>query len=113
MEDVGTGVMTDDVKIKLAPGDITPVEFGDLDQFAIEARLYQDVPQGPDDAGSTPDQDRRRVVALDGAVVRRTVGPSQILAGRDDEAAPLQRDCPHGGKPGIAVIHRRRAVELN
>ena len=69
--------MTHDVKIKLAPGDITPVEFGDLDQFAIEARLHQDVPQGPDDAGSTPDQDGRRVVALDGAVVRRTVGAGQ------------------------------------
>jgi hypothetical protein len=57
-EDIGTGVVPDNVEVVLAAGDIAPVELGDLDQLAF-VRLGQDISQGTDDARPAPNENRR------------------------------------------------------
>jgi hypothetical protein len=71
-EDIGTGVVPDNVEVVLAAGDIAPVELGDLDQLAF-VRLGQDISQGTDDARPAPNENRRWVVTLEKPVAARDI----------------------------------------
>ena len=92
MEDVGTGVVTDDVEDQTCRGRYRPESSSATWISSPSNGIHQHVAQRPDDEAPAADQHRRRVVALDGAVVRRTIAAGQILAGREDEAAALEGD---------------------
>ena len=93
--------------------EVTPIEVGREDRFAIEVGPGHHLPERSDDAAAAARHDGAGIVPERRVVVGRIIRAARELVGRQDEAAPLERDVPHRRQPGVARIGGRRAVDFH
>ncbi len=113
LEDIRSRIVANDIKIVLSARDRPTVDFRDLDRLAGEIGFDEHIAKRIDNARPAPDQDGSRIIPLNGCDVDRTIAAREILTGRDDKAAPFERDGSHCRKPGVAVVNGGRTIEFD
>src|SRR5260370_6608162 len=92
LKNVGTGIVTDDIKIVLTADDLPEIDFGGENCFAIGVRSNKEIAEGIDDATATATDYGCRVIAEVCVVVARIVLAALELIAREHEAATLDSD---------------------
>ena len=57
--------------------------------------------------------DRRRIISLDRGIFVRVIGPARELIAPKHKASALECDVPQRREPGLAVVSRGCAIELD
>src|SRR5260221_14674142 len=113
LEDIGAGVVADDVEVELATDDLGAVDFGDEDDFVFEVRAGEEIAEWVDDTTAATSYDRVWIVTKRRAVVGGKIAAAIELIAGEDKAAAFDGDVAHRGVPGITRIGGRRAVEFD
>jgi len=102
LKNIGTGIVTDDIKIVLATNDLPEIDFGDENCFAIGVGSNKEIAEGIDDATATATDYGFRIIADVCMVVARIVPAALELIAREYEAATLDGDVADSGEPRVA-----------
>jgi hypothetical protein len=113
LENVGTGIVADDIEIVLAADDLPEVDFCDEDCFAIGVRSSKEIAKGIDDATATATHYGFRVIVEVGMVIARVVAAALKLIAGEHEAASLDGDVPDSGEPRVSRVGGRCAVKFD
>jgi hypothetical protein len=99
-------------QVELTFGDLAGVEICGKYLLIRIIRPRQHAPERIDNHAPAADQHGLRIVSLDRWVICWIVTATDILAGGEHETPPFERDMPHGGRPGLALIDRRGAMPM-
>jgi hypothetical protein len=112
-EHVRTRVVPCHVQVELPFGNLAGVEISCKDLFIRIIWLRQQATERIDDHAAATHQYGLRIVSLDRRLFRGIIAATNILAGREYETPAFERDVPNGRDPGLAVVGRWGAVNLD
>src|SRR5690606_14543825 len=112
-EDVRARIMPDHVEVVFPSSDVVHVNFCSQYALALVVGACQYLASGADNGASALHQHGVGLIALDGVIVFRKSAASNVLAGRENEAAAFHRHVLHRRDPFGTIIGGGGAVKLD